>query len=364
MKLKLLSLALILTLAAAHPTSLYAATFLYDEEVVRPREAIEDDVFAAGNTVRLDHAITGDVFAAGQVVAVAGEVSEDIFAAGNTVEIQGAVGDDVYVAGNTVRISSSRTDDIFAAGSEVNIGPDTAVAGDVYAAGATVIIDGQIAGNVKIEAEEVVIRSNATINGNLTTHGDSAPTIEEGVTIKGERKHLGPDSSASNLRSELMPWVRNVIAYFVAGLLALYFLPRFTRAIVASSQIAPARHVGRGLLWLVAFLPVSLLLAATIVGIPLMLLLIFFTALVILLAAMYANIVVGEYLMRRVFKVESALTWQHVLLGAVALAALRNVPFVGPLLSIIIILGVIGVILSTISHDTRGPKTPPKPALT
>ena len=89
-----------------------------DEVVVAADEVIDDDLYAAGETIRIEGTVRGDVIAAGQQVVISGTVEGDLMACGQAVVVTGRVGDDIRMAGMALQLGDGATvsDDVIAAG--------------------------------------------------------------------------------------------------------------------------------------------------------------------------------------------------------------------------------------------------------
>jgi hypothetical protein len=360
MKKALVSLAL---LAALVPLTAQAATFLSGENFRETTEAVPSDLFIASSTVAVLHAVRDDVFAAGENVSIDAPVGGDIIAAGNSVHVNGRAGDDVMVAGNTVQVRAEEVDDIMAAGSTVEIA-DTTVAGSVLAAGERVRISGTIAGDVRVAGQDVVIASGTRIAGDVLTLGEREPVIEEGVTIGGRREHEAVERDHSwEGRFSAADWVRSVITWFIAGVLLLYLLRGAAAEVVETAFTRSGRSLGLGALAAVLVLPAAVLLAITIVGLPLAALVLLGTPVHLIIAHTLAAVIIGAWIMRRFSSstTEPGLRWQHVLLGAVVLKTIGLVPIVGDLACAVLTLLAWGAMLSVFWRRMRAPSQPVLP---
>lgn len=322
------------------PLGASAAVFLSDEQALSLKQPVDDDVFATGQTILIDQPITGDVFAAGERVTISETISEDVFAAGGIVEIQGDVQDDLFAAGNTVTISG-QADDVFAAGSEITFSDSATIAGDAYLTGQTIELAGEFAGDVRIGAQTIVLTEGTTINGDLITRG-GRPLIEQNVTITGTQRH--EEAAKQAAKTGISSLLVSVAMWFVMGLLAHYFLPGFT-AKVLNQAPAPLKTFFTGLAWLIFFIPVGVVLAMTVIGIPLTIVLILATVLLLIGAITYTTLFLGRWAQKRIIKSEAPLTWHYILLGAVIYGLLTHVPVIGTLVCLLLTVWTLGMLL-------------------
>jgi hypothetical protein len=166
-------LALPLTTAfAASPASTMPDSVNLHMEETAPSIAISDDFYKAGGDVIVNTAIKGDLYSAGGTVHVTKTVGRDLVIAGGTVVVDGAVGDDVRVFGGTVEINAPVNGDLLVFGGQVTVKQGVYIGGDVYIAAGKVRIDGLVRGMTRIEADEVTIAG--TLNGPAEIRADRA----------------------------------------------------------------------------------------------------------------------------------------------------------------------------------------------
>ncbi len=141
--------------------------------------------FFASEQVRLSETYPGSVFVAGGQVDFSGETYGDLLVAGGSVFIDGLVNQDLYVGGGTVVMSGEVLGNVVVAGGEVRFLPTAVVAGSVISAGESIQLDGTFQqqsfvfgrvieflgtfrSDVHVDAEEIVVREGALIQGFMT----------------------------------------------------------------------------------------------------------------------------------------------------------------------------------------------------
>ncbi len=352
------------------PVAALAATFL-SEGNADFSQAVDDDVYAAGQVVSVRGDVQGDVMAGGSTVEVTKNVTGDVIAAGQSVMVRGAVGDDVIAAGSALMIEPTTVDDVIAAGSSVLIGQDTHVTGDVYLAGATVVLRGKIDGNVKVAADTIRLGNNTEINGDLLTYGDTEPTIiaEDGALVRGERHHYHLQANARQKTDGMASWTgmvwitdiaRRIVTWSILAWLLILIAPSLATRIIKQQKEHPGKSFVWGLGWMVACVPAVFILVITVIGIPAAGFIGIATIALGILAVAYAHVITGAYLAKYVFKgnEERKLGWREALVGALALAIIRAIPILGWLTVAIITLMTLGSILVTIGRAIRTPAEP------
>jgi cytoskeletal protein CcmA (bactofilin family) len=339
--LSLLSLSFLLI-----PALVSAATF-NSNDIVSVTNDLNDDFYAAGNRITVDSKVNGDIVAAGREINTNGEVAGDITAAAETITISGPIKDDVRVAGRHISINTTVGDDVFATGQDIELS-DTTVNGDVYAAGQNIIISGTIKGTVRAAGETIQIQPGTHIKGNLLTYGNNEPVLGKDVVIDGTRQHHMSQASTETTQSMLLSWLKGVITWFILGSILLYLFPRFTAVVVT----APSRYFGlaslTGAIWLLLFLPVSIVLLISGIGIPAALILILLTIALYIVASGYSVLLLGSWVLQRFSKDTVAISWQHILLGAVLYKSILFIPGLGAAFILLITLLMLGSILVTL----------------
>lgn len=319
------------------PAAASAATFLDMNEAGPLSEPATDDLYIAGKSVTIDQPVEEDLFAAGEKVEVTSRVNQDVYAAGGTVHINAPVGDDLHAAGQTVEISGN-------------------TAGDVFAAGRTVVIAGAVGGSVWAAGESIILKPGATVAGDLRTFGANEPTLEEGATVQGEMIHrMGAgERERADSRFLLLPWIRSVAALFILACVLVYGARAFSRQVIETVGKSGGKSFVTGAIWMLLFIPVSIILLITLVGIPLAGGVVLITGLVCLAATGIAAAGLGRWVIGKSTKDSAGeLTWTHALAGAVIYKGIQLLPSFGWLLTSILALVFFGAAIRTLFKIIR-----------
>lgn len=251
------------------------------------------DVFTLGEDVHLTAPIAGDAVAAGASVHVDGTIRGDGLFVGGLVNVNGAIADDLYVAGEQVTLDANVAGNARLFGAQVSVKPGTVIDGaatigggtvDVYGtvneylhvfAGATRVM-GTVDGELHVSGGELLIEPSAIVTGPVTFHGSKPPTIGEGAQVKGEVLFT-PEPGASK-------WSYGAVAVLVVvglgwwiglALLSVGFWrlwPSTAVEVADAMKLRPFQALGVGAGTLVAGPGVVLVLALSLVGLPLSLL--------------------------------------------------------------------------------------------
>ena len=244
------------------------------------------DQYLAGSTVDVQGTVAGDLTMAGLQAGLDGTVTGDVNAAGLLVHVGGVVGDDVRALGGQVIVQGWVNDALLAGGGEISLTRGTRVGGnamlaarrivnrgdvlgDLQATGSYVEIDGDVEGTARIRSDEVVIGPKARLRGDLVVLGANPPRIAEGAKVSGKVTVSAP------LPATLGAWI---VAGARAALMQIGMLlvawawmvlaPVLARDAAAIEWRSPGLAETMGVA-AVAGLPLAaVLLALTVVGIP------------------------------------------------------------------------------------------------
>lgn len=327
-----------------------------------------DNVFQAGPTVTVSEPVGGDLFAAGGRVAVEQPVSQDAAVAGGDVAVRAAIGQDLRIAGGRVELAAPVGQDLHVAGGQVRLLPTTRVSGRAWIAAGDVQMQGQLLGNSKIHAGKVVI--SGTVTGDLHVTAESIE-LREGSRVTGRFTYVSPqglkletgaqmpeqarrEPAPADQRAPRSPAVQVALAaVWLAGLLAagvLWALLLPGIALPAQARLAgavgPSAAIGAAVLILTPL--VALMLAVTVVGIPLALALLAAYALMLLAGYLVAAGTIGQRLLKALRPSWQGTAQQISAMAAalVLLALVAAVPVLGWVVLLAVLMAGVGALAS------------------
>jgi cytoskeletal protein CcmA (bactofilin family) len=318
--------------------------------VVAPGETVDDDLFAASTNVTIGGHVTGDVYALGQTIVVTGAVDGDLLGAGQQVIVDGTVGGDVRVAGATVTVNGSVGRNISALAQQVIVSSTGRIGGSVVglgetisafgavgrtftAAGSTVQLAGPIGGKVLAWTDTFSVAPTARIAGDVEYRARQEANLPSGTVSGGVRftqaaeRQPRPEPLLNGL-FDLggLVWL---VGCGILGALALMLAPRGAARAVELGRQQPLQSFGLGLLALIAAPIAAVVIAVTLVGIPLSLTLAAIYALALLLAWPAVGMLVGTELGRRVRPEQPLPVLGALALGLIVLHLVTHLPLVG-----------------------------------
>jgi cytoskeletal protein CcmA (bactofilin family) len=269
--------------------------------------------------------LVGDIVVSG--------AEEDVSTVAGNVTVHGLVEDDVHSAKGDVTVSPDGNvrGDVDAGLGDVDIrGP---VGDDVHAAFGDVYIDAPIGGDVDVGHGDVELGPNAEISGDLT-YGDGEFTGDSNA-VKGEMVAnavpLDPDGSRGSNVLGFVGWLFATLAFAACAVLAAVIAPRPLAAAARRVGETPGRAFVYGIVSLPVFFVLCVVLAVTIIGIPLILLLAPAYLAVLFFGALVAAFFLGTRILMFTgrYRVGNAMA---AVVGALVLAATSFIPILGDLI--------------------------------
>ncbi|HSX42400.1 MAG TPA: polymer-forming cytoskeletal protein [Candidatus Saccharimonadales bacterium] len=315
-------------------------------DVTVPASEHHHNFYTAGQSITVDAATSGDLAAAGQTVVVNGNVENSLFAAGQTINLRGNVGNNLRAAGDNVTISGTINGDVFAAGSTVTVTKDAVVNGGLYTAGSNVVINGSVKGEVRSAGAltisgqtgsvtsygELTVKKTGIVNGNVNVHAAQAATIETGGTVTGVNHFTLVKNRTNNLAIfSSFAALAGLLGSLILGLVLVFLLPKRCQIIVDKALSAPTAAIGYGLALLIVFPIAIFIIAITLIGLPLAMLLGLVWLLLAVLGGFIGKLAFGAWLYQLVTKKPAVTNWLTLLIGLVASALIGFIPFIGPL---------------------------------
>jgi len=333
----------------------------------------------------------------GQVL-ITGNVSGNVKTRMGEVIIDGSVGGNVDSDLGSARIGGSVGGDIGSGFGELSI--TGTVAGDVNSKGGNIIITGVVEGDVILEQGLVELGPNAIVSGRISVargmveKADTAMvgTVEVGEEltfaeleeVEGDNGYSfeGVDSNFvdniaerivnevnrgfrsvnfpprmnrdwSFYRSPFMNFyghtargIINMLILFALAALTYTLFPKQVRATGAAVPNKPGPVIGWGILVAVLSVPLMVLLAITIIGIPLIIVEIIFLAAVVILGYSGIALLVGNKIIAAASS-KSANPLGAIALGVLILGLVGMVPILGGLVTLALFILAVGTALVT-----------------
>lgn len=255
-------------------------------------ETIADTLIAAGETVEIDGNVEGDLIAVGRRVAIRGHVGGQVVTAATTVTIDGEVDSSVLGFARTLEIASPRIGrNLYGFGETVRtagaanvaqnavVGAQRADVGgpvgrDVLAFAEDVEIGSSLGGTLTAFAERITLLAPARIAGDVAAHiaDPNELTISPGAVVAGEVvTHAREHRIERHAWTSAEHWTFQLLRFtaaFLAGLVLLALVPALRG--VSLDGVSGTLVAGAfGIVTLVAMPIIAVLVAVTVIGLPL-----------------------------------------------------------------------------------------------
>jgi hypothetical protein len=306
--------------------------------------------FAAGDEVLIEGTINGDAYVAGGVVEVNGTINGDLLVCGGQVTVTGTVTDDIRAVGGTIRIVGKVGKDVSAAGGTVTFPSKSIVDGNVLVACGTLAVTGTIGKDAKIASNDADL--SGIIKGSVDFTGEYL-SVHQGANLGGnvkarvgEKEHcqiadgtvhgtvdigLADMGRAARILGyhPLHFWFKIVwaVGLLLIVLLLVFLFPRFITGIGSMITQRPGESLLWGFLGLIVLPILSVLLLATLIGIPIGLLVITLFLWILYLSQLSLGVVLGNRLFASEGKVGWGLSWRFAV-GVIIIQVLTFIPYV------------------------------------
>jgi len=344
---------------------------------LRKGEVVKEDLYAIGNNTTVAGSILGDLFAIGSSVFVGGgnSISDDALIVGATVNIVSTVKQDLRLVGWSTFFSGSVGKDMAVVANQVRVLPESVIGEDFLAVAGRVVLDGavkrnvkivageveindKIGGNVDITADSVVLGPNALITGNFVYSSSNPAKLSQGAIVLGETQYKKIETSTRAQKILPTLWGTWMLINLIVLLLLALILHGILRDVSVRFVTTSIKHFGwsfvRGFLLLVATPAAIILSFLTFVGIPFGILGTALYIVFLIIAVVYAPIMIGSIVYRLTVKDEAVtVNWKTILLGVAIVAAASYMPYLGSVLKFVFILVALGSVYQVLFDKFR-----------
>ena len=323
---------------------------------VPANETVDDNLFAAGDTVIIDGTINGDLIAFARSVTINGTVKGNVITGASSVEVQGVVEGTIIAGGQSIQIDGKVVRNMVGIGQSITVGKNATIGGDAvgignpihmngtvarsfYATGFT-DIGGSVGRSVYFQGAVLNVLPSANITGDLESHVPRAEMVhvDPAAKIGGKQTVELPKPGPSRYAtlgfyfSQLL----HLAAAFIAGFLLLLIVPSLRR-LGFSDIISVLKSGGIGFLLVFATPIAAICVAITLIGMP-----VAFVGVVTWLLGLYlAKIVVANFIGRTLLASQGDRMTSVALALLVGLALIFiaiNLPYVGGLIHFVLVL--------------------------
>lgn len=336
---------------------------------------MEGDQYVAGGHVISKANTNGDLVVAAGRMLIENAIANDLIAAGGNVKVSAEIGDDARIAGGQVIVSSKVKGDSLVAGGRVEFTSESSIANRVWVAAGTVefngiaakglnikagqiIIGGKVTGDLDLYAKTIEILPSARIKGNINYSSSQEIIVHESSSIEGSitRTEVSrwQSSDQEKLRyAGLSFFLVFFVSLFITAAVLYLLMPSLAVRLSDTIQKNYLSSIALGLIALLFIPAIILLLAITVIGLPLSLITLFIYILLLIAAYFIGLFFLADKLLKYFRQhEESTRRWRlfSILVALILLLIIAMLPFIGGLLIFFILLMGIGSIVLYAKH--------------
>lgn len=353
-------------------SSLAFAAGGYETVYLPENETVDNLYFKTGGSITIDGTVNGEAYLIGENIIVNGNVNGDLIAAGGTITVSGNISENARLAGGIVSVSGRIGKNALVIAGQTEIEKSATIQGNLVEFSGNTNVLGKIDGEVQTMAGNIFFNAKAARNVKITAENLN---FGNGTTIAGDFEYQ-TQNEIKNLKNmvkgninfvkkngklPLFPykqialkifsfasWISYLGSLIIGFLLVFIFPKRFTNInkFIAEKPLASFIF---GLAFFALTPPGLIILAATIIGIPLA----FLFILLLIFLIFVSRTVVGLAIGSRILNDEES-KFLPLLLGMTILQIISLIPYLGFVSKIlVIILGTGAILLSKLGKYTK-----------
>lgn len=334
--------------------------------MVESGKKVEKNIYAFSDNVTIEGEVDGDVFCIADNLIIMGYVDGDVICLAKNINIQGEitgdlralVGGPVSVSGkigknasiisqsfNLPRLSSIDKDLlVFAKNAQI----DGIIGRDIDGAFSTVSISGHIGGDVNVNLDDpqvanpISIDNQAYIGGSLNYKAPSKRlSVSDEAYVNGKVNYEFKDTSLKKKPVFGFGWFYSLFSCLIIGILLSLMFKRRLNKIISRMTTDYKASLGWGTIMFFLMPAVILIIMATLIGIPLALILGFVWFLFLIASRIIVGIWIGKWILKHLKWQEDNLIIASIF-GIIVAKLLFTIPVVGWLAGFLAMLWVPG----------------------
>lgn len=337
-----------------------AVTFASDEQniFIPSSENVSTDLITVKRVVDVGANVNGDAILGGADVNFSGNATGDILAAGENVRVKGNSGADVRIVGGNVTLDGNVGKNVTIAGGSVLIDEDSVIDGNLYIVGGKVELrgtvkgnttvygsatsfSGKVEGNADIRSNEIMMRDDAHVNGNLTyaSGTEFSPKKETvgGSITKAEMPNYGGYAPENNKDDTSGAGIKiwQFLSLFIVGTVFFKLFRRQSKELIAPiGKEEVWNRIASGIIFFLLNLVVIFVTFVTLIGVPLALMILFVYIILLIAASTLSPVLVGRLFNGRfkLYAEEDKNLWIDFVAGFLLMQIVGLIPVAGDIL--------------------------------
>lgn len=169
---------LLILIGLTIPNSVQAAEFHFKSYTLKQEETVKDDVYAFGDSVRIDGIVDGDLIVLADTVQIKGTVTGDLYIFGSTATVDGNIHGNTMIFTNNAAISGVLANNAYILSTYLTYNAQTGA--DMF----TLSFENNLQGSVGDDLRTYAVKStiDTTVAGDLILLGEQYTVSEEKVS--------------------------------------------------------------------------------------------------------------------------------------------------------------------------------------
>lgn len=308
----LLSSALMIGTLALVVHAVNAAEIRTRDTTISEDEYIDDDLFIFGDEIEIEGTVTGDLVAMGGSVVVTGSVGGNAYLSGGEVIVSGEVGKSLFMGGGRLKVSGVVERSLYMGGGQLILASEAYVMEDMLAGGGQMDVDGWIGDDLWASGGTLDI--GAVVDDDLYVSGGVVRAEEENVggdykvnvseegddwSWEGDTFSKAREAAQRSLYAGIFTRTLWFIGMLFVGAVFIRFIPVKTMDIVNKISMDVGEFMWSLAIGLIvsSALPLAVIvLAVTVLGAPLAVLLTGLALFLIFFGSLWGDMAIGGLL--------------------------------------------------------------------
>ena len=322
---------------------------------VEINEDLLGDVYVMASTVRLNAIIYGDLFVIARDLVINGEVKDNLRAIAVELEINGQIGDDISVMAETLNFTQSSQvgNSVIALANHSNY--DGRIGGNVHSISSSFRTAGTFGSNLHLRSETNDFDERTNISGSLIAHVSEPITQIDVISVEGDtdisivvspRNHPSYQEFHSRMKRGIntLTAIMSILTVVIGSKIIKKMAPTQFKKLELEVTNRTGACIIKGIL-IVFLTPVLIvMIASTILGIPISLLSLLVLIILLMSASWIPTYVFGKHVLLTIndkfghWTVEQLKDWHFLVLGAVLIQLILLLPIIGVTVRVLLVL--------------------------
>lgn len=312
----------------------------------------EDDLYLVGDSIVMDKLVDGNVYIMGKDVKITGQVSGNLFVFADKLSFDNSyIRYSVFACANEINLNGA-CNDLYVACNKMTVSYDSYVIRDVRVYASNLTFKGAVGRDAYITANnlnfgEADSQEVALIYGDLNYSTPTEISIPD-KTVEGNVSYNElKDNKNSNktIKDYIFSLLEAIVFTIIVYLLALWITPKFTKSCSAFASVKALPALGVGILTLILIPIVCILLLFIEITVPISIALFTLYALLISISFAVVSICITKALKSKLSMDKTSMQFLILILTTIVLWGLKSIPFIGWVVSLLIISIGLGVMI-------------------